>query len=176
MVTNYLLVLWLLMPAGAANLVPPLAAKLWPKFSYPMDFNLEFRKKRVLGSHKTFRGLIAGVICGEIIFLLQKYLITSVVFTPLYSGVPWYFGGVVGAGALGGDAVKSFFKRQFGVVSGKTWFPWDQIDWIIGTLIIAGLMVKFRWQEVLFVIFAGILLHLAIKAIGFLLKINETII
>ena len=50
-----------------------------------------------------------------------------------YVGLPTLIVGPLFAiGALGGDALKSFFKRQVGIRPGGTWFPFDQIDYIIG--------------------------------------------
>ncbi len=44
-------------------------------------------------------------------------------------------------GALGFDAIKSFFKRQIGVKPGGVWFPFDQIDYIVGGLLLSALVV-----------------------------------
>jgi CDP-2,3-bis-(O-geranylgeranyl)-sn-glycerol synthase len=35
-------------------------------------------------------------------------------------------------GALAGDAVKSFFKRQIGIAPGHRWLGPDQLDFIVG--------------------------------------------
>ena len=36
--------------------------------------------------------------------------------------------------ALGGDLIKSLFKRQVDIQPGQPWFPFDQCDWLIGVL------------------------------------------
>jgi len=78
------------------------------------------RGQRLFGSHKTVRGLLTGVIAASIIGLLQGNVV---------------MGTVMGLGALWGDAMKSFFKRQFKINPGARWSPWDQIDFVIGAII-----------------------------------------
>lgn len=156
--------IWIMIPAGVANMVPPIAAKVWPKWETPVDGGKMLWGRRVLGDHKTIRGLVTGVVTAEIIFLLLR------------PALPWYLGLVLGVGALGGDMLKSFFKRQLGVASGLSWFPWDQIDWIVGTLVVAKLWGLLGTGEVVILIIAGIGLHLLFKVLGFLLRLNQTMI
>jgi CDP-2,3-bis-(O-geranylgeranyl)-sn-glycerol synthase len=125
LVTTILETVWLLLPAGAANLAPVLAARYnWlPAFNRPIDGNVTFLGKRVLGPHKTWRGLIVGIAAGALTgFFLGSALL----------------GAVIGAGALAGDALKSFVKRQFNIAPGKPWRPFDQIDYILGALLVAS--------------------------------------
>lgn len=141
-------------PAAIGNVTPMFAARIpWiRRFNQPMDFNKRFRGKRLLGANKTWRGLISGTIMGGVTSLLISYF-----FVP-NSADAWYtflVGASLGCGALVGDAVESFFKRQKGIAPGKSWFPFDQTDYIIGGLIfvypltlippvlMAGIMVMF---------------------------------
>lgn len=39
-----------------------------------------------------------------------------------------------------GDAVKSFFKRQRDMPPGSSWFPFDQLDFVIGALVFASVI------------------------------------
>lgn len=163
---------WVMLPAGIANMVPPLAVKLWPKWNAPIDGGKKWNGKRIFGDHKTVRGFVTGIVAAEIVFLILKGTLVREVGHPL----PWYFGAVMGFGALGGDAIKSFFKRRFGVPSGESWFPWDQIDWFFGIVIISLPWVIFNWVEVLVMLTVGMLLHLLFKVLGYLLKLNKTLI
>jgi CDP-2,3-bis-(O-geranylgeranyl)-sn-glycerol synthase len=47
-------------------------------------------------------------------------------------------GFLLGLGAMAGDAAKSFFKRRLGIAPGHPWIPFDQIDFQIGALLLAG--------------------------------------
>lgn len=162
--------LWLIIPAGFGNMMPPFAAKLIPKWTAPIDGGKSWRGIRWLGDHKTWRGLVFGIIGAEMIYLLQVQ-----VFGQLYT-TPWWFGGLLGLGALAGDAIKSFFKRRAGVKSGQSWFPWDQIDWIIGLVAVSVFWNILGVAEIIILLIIGLGLHLIVKAIGYFLKMNETII
>jgi CDP-2,3-bis-(O-geranylgeranyl)-sn-glycerol synthase len=46
----------------------------------------------------------------------------------------------ISMGALFGDIVESFFKRRIGKERGESWYPFDQLDFVLGALILALLM------------------------------------
>lgn len=160
--------IYLLIVSGVANMAPPLAAKLWPRWNFPVDAGCTYKGKRILGDHKTIRGLVSGVIAGQLCYLI--------IISFFSISTDWYWGGVASVAGLSGDMVKSFFKRQIGIKSGRSWFPWDQIDWIIGTLPVIWIAVEFNLALSLTLVGAGLLLHLLVKAIGYLMKVNQTAI
>ena len=156
--------MWVLLVPGVANMTPPMVAKWWPKWDTPLDMRISWNGKRLFGDHKTVRGLVCGVAAAEVLFLI------------LGIPLPWYFGGLLGLGALGGDAIKSFFKRQMGILSGKSWFPWDQIDWILGVLLVCQIINLLNILEIIILITIGLILHLISKWLGYLFGLNKTII
>ncbi len=165
MLVDYLLIF---VPAMVANGSPPILAKILPNLlDIPLDANKEWRGRRILGDHKTWRGLVGGVILAGISFWLVWSFLEDKTW-------PWYFGLMAGTGALVGDAIKSFFKRQIGVKPGKVWFPWDQIDWVIGFLVVLIMVDQISWQKILFYLTIGFLIHMISKVMGYWLKINET--
>lgn len=166
----WLKLIWIVVPGGVANMIPPFAAILWPKWSNPVDGGKELGGKRLLGNNKTWRGLITGTIGAEISFLLISLIWST------QGLLPWWFGLPLGLGALGGDMLKSFFKRRVGVESGKSWFPWDQIDWILGLLAVTSWWQILSIWEMGVVLIIGLALHLLFKFIGFVIRINKTII
>lgn len=163
---------WVMLPAGIANMVPPLAVKLWPKWNTPIDMGRSLNGKRIFGDHKTVRGFVTGILSAEIVFLVLRGIMIREANYPL----PWYFGALMGLGGLTGDAVKSFFKRRVGVPSGVSWFPWDQIDWIIGMIIVTEVWGLLSVMEMLVLLVSGLLLHLLFKILGYGLKLNKTLI
>ena len=174
----FLQTLWLALPAAVSNMVPPIATKIIPTvLNIPVDFSKSFRGKRILGNNKTLRGLLFGIFAGEIVFVLQQMLYQQQVFKTLsilsYSRLPWYFGFLFGIGALGGDMVKSFAKRQLGIPPGKTWIPFDQVDWIVGLLIVLIPFVAIPMEIIIFGFVLGLLLHMIIKFTGFLLGLDK---
>lgn len=171
--------LWFLLPAGFANTIPPIAARLLPKWNYPLDFNKTFRGKRVFGDHKTMRGIFFGVIGSIILTYLLAYFYNLEfykfgVFN--FAENPLLFGLMQGLGALGGDAIKSFFKRQMDIPSGKSWLFFDQADWILGVLILFGILKEIPFNFIVVSLITGMSLHLIFRFLGFLLGIVKEII
>ncbi len=162
-------VIWLLLPAALANASPPIFAKIFPKLDYPLDFYLNFNDKRVFGKHKTIRGMISAMIIGEVTYLTELNFMHQTL-----PNLPIYYGLAMGFSALLGDAVKSFFKRQLNITPGKSWFPFDQFDWIVASIICLNLWVK---TDIIFFATAlavGFIAYLIVKSAGWFLKINDT--
>ena len=145
MIDDILFALWFFLPAAAANAIPIFLAKapLLANYKTPLDFGLKLRGKPVFGKNKTYRGLIGGIIIAIIVLWLQQRLFASSSFlSDRFIDVLDYstlntivLGALFGLGALGGDAIESFFKRQLDIAPGKSWFPFDQIDYIVGASI-----------------------------------------
>lgn len=171
-------ILWLLAPAGVANMSAAISAKLLPNLNAPVDFGKTLRGKRILGDHKTFRGLILGTFFGSIIYLLQVYLFENYDFTDKlslfdYSNESIFIGFLLSFGGLFGDMVKSFFKRQMSIASGKSWLIFDQIDWIVGSLLLSWPLTRIELSYIIIAIIFGFVLHLSIKYIGYNLGLDK---
>lgn len=161
---NFLNLFWYLIIAGSANMTPPLVVKLLSDWDSPLDFGLKFKNIRIFGDHKTIRGLVIGTLVSQLIYLL---------FSPDLDASP-FFGAYLGGGVLLADAVKSFFKRRFRIPPGNSWFPWDQIDWIIGIIVVC--FQKLNLLEIFFLLTVGVILHLLVKALGYIFKLNKDLI
>lgn len=171
--------LWFLLPAAFANMAPVLVKKYFKILKYPLDFNRKFFDgERVLGDHKTFRGLIFGIVFSIVIVILQKACFYVPFFKTVsilnYSSInPIGLGVVIGFSVLFGDTVGSFFKRRFKIKPGQMFFPVDQIDsGLFLMLFVAPIYKVAFWFSVLVVgfWFVG---HLLINYIGWLLKIKR---
>ena len=154
-------------------MVPVFASKLpvLRKWNTPIDFGTSFRGHRLFGTNKTWRGLLCGTIAGTLLGLLM--------YEPLFSndfglGTFVAISAAMSAGALVGDAVESFFKRQRNIASGKAWFPFDQTDYIAGGLLfILPFGVLSLWLTLwIFGIFFG--LHLLSSYIGYLIGFKDS--
>lgn len=160
----FLISFWYFLPAGIANLTPLLVVKVpgLKNWNAPLDFGKTYHGIRLLGNHKTIRGFVLGIICGTLTCLLQSYFI-PVSYNPVILGF------LLSLGALGGDAVKSFFKRRTSIEPGKTWFPFDQIDYILGGLLLSSFYFIPPVSVYLgvFILYFG--LHLFFSYLGFLL-------
>lgn len=132
---------WLFLPAGLANTAPVIAARLFPTLDAPVDAGVRLGGVRLFGDHKTVRGMVAGTVVGAGVFAAQQaldahYAAIHALGRFDYAGVSWTFGAALGLGALTGDLVKSFFKRRVGRAPGQSWIPFDQIDWMLGALLV----------------------------------------
>lgn len=166
---------WFFAPAGIANMVPILVARLLGpnRLALPLDFGKSLGGKRVFGDNKTWRGLFFGVLAAVLICLLQFYIgdQTYLPFTatrPEYDQAqPAILGFLLGLGALSGDAVESYFKRRAGVKAGEAWFPFDQLDYIIGAIIFSWWLVPVGFMEIISLITVWFAMHLIFSYIGF---------
>lgn len=145
MVTHPLLyIVWFFLPAITANMVPVVAAKLnlLSALNKPLDGGFVWRGKRLFGDHKTVRGVVAGVIMGAITAAIQYACIVSFpLLSELFFSLPSLLfsiavGGLIGFGALAGDAIKSFMKRRWSLSPGERWIPYDQIDFVLGAYVV----------------------------------------
>lgn len=174
--------LWFFGPAGMANMAPIIVKPIpfLQPLNKPIDFGKKFRGKRIFGSHKTFRGFIAGFVFAVITAYAQLYLYREVVwvrdnlalfdYTTIH---PIIWGFICSQGALWGDAIESFFKRQTNHPPGTNWFPFDQIDFIVGTLIATFFVVQLSIQEYVAIAVIVFLLHPTINFIAYLLRLKE---
>ena len=182
MLHDILFVLWFFLPAGLANATPIFAAQLpyLKDWSFPLDGYMTFRGKRVFGEHKTLRGLLSGILVGVVTAYLQVVLYEQLplvrTFVSLdYTAIhPLLLGALAYTGALAGDALKSFVKRQGGVAPGKRWFPWDQLDYILGGIVFTCWYVPLSFSHYLLLGLVWFLLHPLSTFIGYELKLKES--
>ena len=52
-----------------------------------------------------------------------------------------------GVGALGGDSIKSLIKRQLGIAPGRSWIPADQLDFVVGGLVVLFFWTNLNWLD-----------------------------
>lgn len=169
---DHIAALLFFLPAGIANMSPVLINKIpyVNQWRTPLDLGKSYKGKRILGDNKTWRGLIFGTLIGGISAVIISKLNANTIGTL----DPFWAGCVLGAGALLGDAIESFFKRLRGVKPGQLWFPFDQIDYIIGGLLAIYLFMPLPfWVMVtVFVVYFG--LHILIAYVGYLLGLKKT--
>ncbi len=92
--------LWFFLPAGIANMLPVFAAKLpgLRHWSYPLDGYKSVAGQRILGDHKTIRGLVCGVMVAIIVTFVQFVLVRHIpelknILPPDYQALnPWLLG------------------------------------------------------------------------------------
>ena len=72
-----------------------------------------------------------------------------------------------GGGALVGDLFKSFVKRRLGKKSGTAWFPFDQLDFVVGALLCVSLVQQIDFSLWVVILIVSPLLHFIVNIIGY---------
>ena len=173
--------LWFFAPAGFANLAAFAAGKIkaLKKFSYPVDCYKKYKGKRILGNHKTFRGFVAAIVIGIFFCTIQVWFYENFSFIRQlislnYSEVnPIILGSLLGFGALFGDSIKSFFKRLKNIPPGESWFPFDQIDYIVGGIFFSLLYIRLPVWDYVYLFIVWFLIHPLTTFIGYLLRLRR---
>ena len=160
--------LYFFLPAYLGNMIPVFLMKI-PFLKQPVW------EKR-LGKNKTWRGVIGAILIGVVVFALQKYAyqqgFTSWALID-YNGFSVLLGALLGAGAIIGDLVESYFKRKRGINPGEKWLFWDQLDFVFGGLIFSCLLYVPPAEVVLILIILSPLLHVFFNHLGYYLKIRK---
>ena len=137
--------LWFILPAYMANALPLHFVRIpyLRDFSTPVDFGWTFQGKRIFGNGKTWRGLIFGVLGGTLIALLQIYFQGGAVGffrTATLPEMTLQLGFMLSLGALVGDLIGSFVKRQAGFKRGEHAPLLDQLDFVFGAYFFSYLL------------------------------------
>lgn len=168
---NLIEAFWFFLPAGIANLSPVIAARmpLLKNWKAPLDMGKSINGQRVLGANKTWRGLLFGALMAA----LTAGIIYEIRDSNNSLATAMIIGGLMGFGALIGDAVESFFKRRRGVKPGDAWFPFDQTDYIIGGLVIVAPFTDVSLALALAVFFLYFVLHVVTSYFGYLVGLKD---
>lgn len=176
--------IWFLLPAGVANTMPVIVAN-WRSLAWlglPLDGGKTWRGERLLGDHKTVRGLLVGLIFGSITGYFQHIafetqpIIQSISLVSYRSVIgALALGAWLGLGALFGDALKSFVKRQLKINPGNPWRPFDQIDSVIGVLLISWWLIPLTLWHAVIAILGVWFASFVMSVLGVQLKIKKTI-
>lgn len=139
--------LWFFLPAFFANMAPNIFThvKFLQRFKKPIHL-------KAFGDHKTYYGFLVGVPAALVVAFFQALVFLSCPqcswlflfpysFSPVGAGpgAALWFGFLQGFGSLLGDLLKSFFKRRLHIPSGAPFFPFDQLDAVIGGLLLGGI-------------------------------------
>lgn len=170
--------IYLILPGMCANMAPVIVRKL-PFLAYPVDGGMKFLGQPLFGKNKTYRGFFFGILASICIVYLQKFLyrfeLEMVVSIVDYSSISApLFGFLIGFGVLLGDLIKSFFKRRLTIAPGARFFPWDQLDSLIGGLVLVSFVFVPPITVVLFLFILIPAVHIGVNHIAFYLGLKET--
>ena len=166
---------YFILPAYFANMAPVIVKKI-NFLEIPIDFNKKINDKPIFGKNKTFRGLIFGIIFAMIITYLQFLLYKNGLFVEIsitdYSN--WsLIGFLMGFGAIFGDLVESFVKRRLNYKSGKSFVPFDQLDFVVGALIFVYPLVTLLLDKIIIILVLSFVLHVIVNHFAFYMGIRK---
>lgn len=168
--------IWFFFPAGISNIGASLSGHLHLP-AWTVDAGATLGGKPIFGAHKTWRGLIIGTISGTLFFWLQQYLYQFEAFQSVsiidYSESSWVYGLLLSLGGVLGDLVKSFFKRRVSIRPGHPWIPFDQIDYVVGAVLLIAIIYFPGWGRIFIAMGLGFLLHIAFNLLGYILKLQK---
>ena len=174
----FLACLYFFLPAYLTNMIPPLVGRI-NILAIPVDFNRSFNGKRILGSHKTWRGVVFGLLIGIPAVYFQSWLYQFTFIKELaffdYSQINiLLFGFLLCGGAIFGDLFFSFLKRRIDLVPGQRWLPFDQTDYVIGACLF---LIPFFILDIkvwLTIFAATFFLHIIFNRLGYSLGLHNS--
>ena len=128
-----------MLPAFLANMAPAIITHI-SGTGKPLDGGKYIGNNRILGDGKTIRGLIAGIITGITMALIQNML-AEYLNMPLFSIIAMI---TLPLGTLSGDIAGSFIKRRINIERGKALPLVDQLDFVTGAWLFT-LIFDYKW-------------------------------
>ena len=117
----------------------------------PVDGGKDYKDgRRLIGNGVTWKGLQNGTILGTLVGVVLGMI-----------------------GTLLGDLVGSFIKRRIGLQSGEPAPLMDQLDFVVGALVLSLIMVQISWKFFLIIAVLTLVLHLGSNCIAYLIGIKD---
>jgi len=79
----------------------------------------------------------------------------------------------LGGGAIIGDACGSFIKRRIKIERGRPAPIMDQLDFVVGALVFASLVVYIPFNMIILIIIITVFLHLGANIIAYLFGMKD---
>ena len=159
--------LWYIWPAYIANAFPPVI-----RGKIPVDLNKKFRNKPILGKNKTIEGSIGGILFGVAVGIFQVEAVQPLLIP--YIDLPILTVHIVvllSIGAILGDFIGSFLKRQINKKSGEPLLIVDQLDFLFGALLLTWFQLDITYIIILIII--TVLFHVLASLLAYSLKIKK---
>ncbi|MEM1659763.1 MAG: CDP-2,3-bis-(O-geranylgeranyl)-sn-glycerol synthase [Candidatus Bathyarchaeia archaeon] len=147
-------------PAYCANAAPVLFGG-----GTPIDMDRKFLDgKPIFGKNKTFKGFISGLLVGTFAGFLESII---------FPGYQMSLGFFISLGALLGDLAGAFLKRRIGMAPGEMLPIIDQIDFIMGAIILAFPFFELTLELVAVIFVITIPLHVLTNFVAYRLGLKS---
>jgi CDP-2,3-bis-(O-geranylgeranyl)-sn-glycerol synthase len=156
--------IYFMLPAYVANMAPPFT-RFWHGWNRPIS-------RHWLGAHKTIMGFSAGVAAALLTTFVQSKIHWH---EPLLPYGKWPLLGLAfGVGAMGGDSVKSLLKRRVGIPPGRPWVPMDQLDFVLGSLVLVAPLANLAWRDIATIVILSFVGDIAVNHVAYALGVRDT--
>jgi len=168
--------IWAMLPAYVPNNAAVLAGG-----GRPIDGGRTWGGRRILGDGKTWRGTAAGTLAGTALAIVLNAVYDPVAVSLGVAADPFPLlaGAGLALGAMVGDIGASFLKRRTGRERGAAFPGLDQLDFVVGALLVSGLFAP-SWTLATFdppvlvaVLVLTPLLHVVTNAIAYVLGLKS---
>jgi CDP-2,3-bis-(O-geranylgeranyl)-sn-glycerol synthase len=168
--------LWAMLPAYVPNNAAVLGGG-----GRPIDGGRTLDGRRLLGDGKTWRGTIVGTLAGVALALGLNAVAASAgrLVGATLPSFPITAAVGLALGAMLGDVAASFLKRRTGRERGAAFPGLDQLDFVVGALLCAGILAQswffdvFTLPRIAVVLLATPLLHVGTNVIAYWLGLKD---
>lgn len=190
MIINKYITLMPVILAGICNMIFT-KTHFYKRNKYPMDFGKTlWDGKRILGDHKTFIGFISMVMFGAIMQCLWGSICQMsnlANYNELYRyqentlSFNLWVGACLGFAYMICELPNSFIKRRIGIQPGRTnrgsigrvFFVMDQVDSIIGVVLVLSCFTSITLLDFSLYIILGAGTHIVVNSMLYALKIRK---
>lgn len=155
-----LIAIYIAIPTYVANSTPVLLGG-----GAPIDRGRNFIDgRRMLGTNKTMKGFAYGFLLGSLAAFAEAAIFVN--YTLVLVGM------AASLGALLGDLFGAFLKRRLNIPPGSPLPVVDQLDFILGALLLTSPMLQVTMGAVLILVIATVPIHLLSNGIAYLLRLK----
>jgi len=158
---DLLMAIYIAIPAYVANSTPVVLGG-----GAPIDRGREFVDGRpLLGTNKTVKGFAYGLLFGSVAALAEAILFRN--YLLVLAGI------LASLGALLGDLFGAFLKRRLDILPGHPLPVVDQLDFILGALVLTSPLLNVTMGAVLILVIATVPIHLLSNAAAYMLRLKK---
>jgi len=158
---DLLIAIYIAIPTYVANSTPVVLGG-----GAPIDRGREFVDgRRLLGTNKTVKGFAYGLLFGSVAGLAEAILFRN--YLLVLAGI------LASLGALLGDLFGAFLKRRLDILPGHPLPVVDQLDFILGALILTSPLLNVTMGAVLILVIATVPIHLLSNVVAYMLRLKK---
>ena len=158
---DLLIAIYIAIPTYVANSTPVVLGG-----GAPIDRGREFVDgRRLLGTNKTVKVFAYGLLFGSVAGLAEAILFRN--YLLVLAGI------LASLGALLGDLFGAFLKRRLDILPGHPLPVVDQLDFVLGALVLTSPLLNITMGAVLILVIATVPIHLLSNAVAYMLRLKK---